>query len=68
MELKLCRLCHVPIQDSEPLSRKGEWFHKTTGCQNSGKHLDERDLVDWVLKRDRRATVRGAKLARKLRS
>ena len=63
----VCKRCHMVLQDFEPCSAQGEFFHpkeapdgKPSWCQNAGKTFTTRDLEiqPFLRKRVRRAHKR----------
>jgi hypothetical protein len=67
-EKVVCRLCHAPAGDCEPMSGHGEFWHPRGGtCPNAGTQLSPEDRVPWAPKGYRRARMRGARQARKFR-
>jgi hypothetical protein len=65
----VCRLCHVVMDDSEPMSAMGEFYHPTLDkngaprrCRHKGQsfYIDSDEVEPFMRKRTRRTSRRSA--------
>lgn len=66
-ERRVCRRCHIVIDDCEPFGRRGEWVHPrrhrdgtASVCQNAGKPFfdGDKEIMPFMRKATRRRTSR----------